>query len=120
MGTLSTSVSVSDAADISVVKTGTVTVTGAHTDRRRLSIGAGGEETVTISADITGGSDPGICIITNADDTNYVQIGFETTKYFLRLSPGTSNLVELDAGITQLFLIANTDTVDVILDIRER
>lgn len=96
-----------------------VEATGDHWDYRKLTIGTT-EETVVISPDITDGNDPGYAFFYNADATNYVRIGFATTAYFMRLGPGQSAILPLDAAITQLFMIANAAACKVEFFILER
>lgn len=88
------------------------TTTGAHVQVLRQTIGTS-EEEIAIAADITGGSDPGYCLIYNADATNYVQVGVSTGAYFARLKAGQSAVVPLDSAVTSLFLKANAAACDV-------
>lgn len=95
------------------------TTTGEHWDFRKLNIGTG-EETITISTDVTGGSGAGYALFYNADDTNFVKIGRVTTSYFMRLAAGQIALLPLESTLTQLFMIADTAACDVEMYILER
>jgi hypothetical protein len=70
------------------------------------------EEEIAIAADITGGSDPGFCLLYNADATNYLQVGVATTAYVLRLKAGQCAVLPLDSAVTSLFCKANTGACD--------
>ena len=94
------------------------TQTGTALDHRRISI-ATSEVEVTLASDITGGEGPGWAWIKNHGATNYVQIGFATTVYSIRLAVNESILLKLDPGVTSLFLKANTAAVDVELLVYE-
>jgi len=61
------------------------------------------EETVTLSELTT----PGTVIIKNLDATNYVDFGFSTGVYGIRLKPGRFNFFDLAPGVT-LYAKANT------------
>jgi hypothetical protein len=94
------------------------TVTGTAIDHRRVSIGTS-EVEVTLAAAITGGAGPGWAWIKNHGATNYVQIGFATTVYSIRLKAGQAMLLPLDPGVTSLFLKSNTAAVSVELLVYE-
>lgn len=99
-------------------KNGTFTVLSQTTTKRYdqtlarggqpgvLSIGTS-EETVTFT-DIT----PAWCVLTNLDDTNFVDFGFSTGVYGLTLPPEASILVKFKAGMT-LYALADTSACDV-------
>ena len=74
------------------------------------------EESISAFADI---SSEGICVIYNIDATNYVQVGFSTTVYGMRLkgahAPATFNC---EPGVT-LYLRANTAACKVRLIVYE-
>lgn len=96
-----------------------ITTTGDFLDHRRLSI-AITETTVTIASAITGGGNgPGVCKIKN-NGVNYVQIGFATTAYFLRIGAGEEMTLLLEPDVTQLFMKANTAAVEIEINIFER
>ena len=84
-----------------------VTTTGDHLQLAKHTIGTS-EESITIASYITGGEGPGFCHIYNSDATNYVQIGISTGAYFGKLKAGESACLRLDAGVTTLYLKANT------------
>jgi hypothetical protein len=62
------------------------------------------EEEWTITTEIT---DAGYCVVTNFDATNYVQVGFATTVYNIRLKPGQSAVFPLEPATASLVLKAN-------------
>jgi len=94
------------------------TVVGDAIDHRRLEIGTS-EEEFTIAGDITGGAGPGWVWAKNHGPTNYVQIGFATAVYSIRLKAGQAMLLPLDPGVTSLFLKSNTAAVSVELLVYE-
>jgi hypothetical protein len=94
------------------------TQTGTALDHRRISI-ATSEVEVTLASDITGGEGPGWLWAKNHGPTNYVQIGFATTEYSIRLKAGQAMLLPLDPGVTSLFLKANPAAVSVELLVYE-
>ena len=58
---------------------------------------------------LTGLTTPHIIILHNLDGTNYVEAGFVTTVYGLRLRPASiPSCFQINTGITSLFLKANT------------
>jgi hypothetical protein len=58
---------------------------------------------------LTGVSTPRLIILHNLDATNYVEAGFVTTVYGLRLRPSAvPSCFEINTSITSLFLRANT------------
>lgn len=84
-----------------------------QTTKRRLgdtrNVGTS-EETITLDAnDIT---TPGLLMLYNADATNYVQIGFATGVYPLRLAADQFAVMWLDGSVTTLYVKANTAAVD--------
>ncbi len=91
-----------------------VTTTDDEFDYRLMNIGTS-EETYTIPTDITA---PGYLFIRNADATNYVQVGFATTVYHIRLKAGQVALLPVEPGETDIFLKANTAACDVELYLR--
>ena len=95
------------------------TTTGEHFQHVVQTVGTS-EETLAIASDITGGSDPGWCLIVNRDATNYCQIGISTGAYFAQRGAGQSMLVQLDPAVTDLYLKAHTAAVKLEIYIRER
>lgn len=67
------------------------------------------EESVSWSSDI---GDEGYLFIRNLDTTNYVQLGFSTGVYGIRLKAGEFALIRLEPGAT-LYAKANTATVNI-------
>ena len=82
----------------------TVTTTGDNSWATKGSV-ATTEEEWTISAEV---GNAGLCIIRNFDATNYVQVGFATTVYYLRIKAGQSAVIPLEPATASLFLKANT------------
>lgn len=68
-----------------------------------LDIGTS-EESVTSFGDV---STEGYCYLRNLDDTNFVQVGFATTDYGIRLEPGEYAWFRLEPS-ADLFLKADT------------
>jgi hypothetical protein len=81
-----------------------VTTTGNATWGQKGSVGTT-EEEWTIGTEV---GDAGYCVIRNYDATNYVQVGFATTVYNLRLKAGQSAVFPLEPATASLFLKANT------------
>ena len=82
----------------------TVTTSGAGASYAVESIGTS-EEEYTIPAGI---GNAGACKIVNMDATNYVEVGFATGSYPLKILPGTFCLMQLAPATASLFLKANT------------
>jgi len=82
----------------------TVTTTGNSQWSQRGSV-ATTEEEWTISTEIV---DAGQCVITNFDATNYVDVGFATGVYPLRIKAGGTDKLSLTPATASLFLKANT------------
>ena len=91
-----------------------VSTTDDEFDYRLMNIGTS-EETYAVPTDITA---PGYLFIRNADATNYVQVGFATTVYHIRLKAGQVALLPIEPGETDVFLKANTAACDVELYLR--
>jgi len=81
---------------------------GSHLMDDKMTIGSVGEETLAINGDITSGNGPGACVIRNYDTTNYVQVGTTTADYGHRVDPEAWVFFLLDAGVTDLYLLADT------------
>ncbi len=108
--TLSTMSSITDTASgVSVTATKTVAATGTALDLRILEIGTS-EEEVTISTEI---GDCGLCFIQNLDSTNFVEVGFATGVYPIKILAGQFMLIPLAPAIASLFLKADTAACDV-------
>ena len=84
------------------------TTTGSNIDLRRVEIGTS-EVEHTIDSAI---GNAGYCWIRNAGPTNYVEVGFATTVYVIRIAAGHVALFPIQTGQASLFLRANTATVD--------
>lgn len=85
-----------------------VNTTGNGEWMRKESVGTT-EEQWTISADAIG--DAGYCVIRNYDATNYLQVGFATGDYKLRVKAGQVAVLPLEPATSDLFLKANTAAV---------
>lgn len=65
--------------------------------------------TTEVDVTLTGLTTPHIIILHNLDTTNYVEAGFVTTVYGLRLKPSSiPSCFELNTSYTHIFLKANT------------
>jgi hypothetical protein len=84
------------------------TTTGNDIDFRRVSIGTSEVEHTIIA----GIGDAGYCWIRNADATNYVEVGFSTTVYSMKLLAGQVALFPLAPAQASIFLKANTAACD--------
>lgn len=91
------------------VKNLAVTTSGDLHDDIALSVTTS-ELTYTIPTSI---GNAGYCALVNDDATNYVDVGFATTVYPLRLPPGGAMLLALTPAAASLFLKANTATCKV-------
>lgn len=67
------------------------------------------EETLAWPADIT---TEGYAYLQNTDDTNYVQVGFATGVYGMRLLPGEWALFPVDPGMSTLYAKSDTGACD--------
>jgi len=95
---------------------GLVTVPGdVHQYFVTINVGTT-EESIVIPADIVGGNGPELCFLQNEDTTNYIQIGKTAGDYFGRLQPNAESasvaMLPLDAGLTTLYVKANTAAAD--------
>lgn len=111
-----------------IVETFSITVTKGNLKHQvqsgRVSTDQSGEgqydvihEITTSEVSITSfggiaGADQGVCIIQNTDDTNYVEVGFATTDYPIRLNAKEFHRFRLN-GDKDLYLKANTASVNV-------
>ena len=104
--TLSASASVSNTSrgTFSGSRAFTVSATGNNAATETLSI-ATSEAEWTIPASI---GNAGLMTIKNTDGTNYVQVGFATTVYSLRLLAGQTALLPLEPATASIFLKANS------------
>jgi len=65
--------------------------------------------TTETSVSLTGITTPGLAIIYNLDQTNYCELGFETTKTPIKLrGNAVPNVIDLNSSTTTLYLKANT------------
>ena len=82
---------------------------GDGVDHRFMTIGTD-EEEVEISADV---ANKGWCWIKNCAAANYLQIGFATGDYKIRIPGGCSMLVCLEPGVSSLFMKSYDTTTDI-------
>lgn len=85
-----------------------ITQTGVDHQAGTQSIGTS-EETLAWSSDI---GDEGYLFIRNTDATNFVQIGFSTGVYGIRLKAGEFALIRLEPAAT-IYIKADTAAVTV-------
>ena len=85
-----------------------ITQTGVDHQAGTQSVGTT-EETVSWIADI---GDEGYIFLRNLDPTNYVQFGFSTGVYGMRLKAGEFAVFRLEPGAT-LYARANTAAVNI-------
>jgi hypothetical protein len=83
----------------------TVSTAGDGAASETQSITHSGETTWTIPTSI---GNVGLVTIRNLDATNYVQVGFATGVYALRIKAGQTALLLLEPATASLFLLANT------------
>lgn len=83
--------------------------TGFAADARPLEIGTT-EEDIEIAADVV---DAGWFWLKNCDATNFVQVGFATGSYFLRVPALCAMLVHLEPSVSHIFLKADTSACNV-------
>ena len=76
------------------------------------------EESITDFGDLAT-TEYGQCVIQNLDATNYIQVGFATGVYGIRIYPGDYAIFPLDDA-TDLFLIANTAACNVLIQVDGR
>lgn len=93
-----------------------VTTAAGNIDNRIVSITHSGETTHTFATDI---GNAGYVYLKNLDATNYVDVGFATTVYPLRLKAGQVALFPITPAQASLFLLANTAACRVELYIHE-
>jgi len=92
-----------------------VTTTGDDLHSALFQVGTS-EEEFTFSTEI---GDAGWCVIVNKDATNYIEIGFATTDYKLRLNAGEALQVRLAPAVASLFLKANTAACNILITVYE-
>ena len=116
MATLTQTLTISDSTTglrDSVSKT--VTTAGANVSYAAQSI-ATSEAEYTIPAVI---GNAGACKIVNLDATNYVEVGFSTGAYPIKVLAGTFCLLQLAPATGSLFLKANSSACVVSIYIHE-
>jgi hypothetical protein len=92
-----------------------VTTSGEGVDSRRINITTG-EVTHTIDSGI---GNAGYCYVKNRDASNFVELGFATTVYNIKLLAGQSALFPLTPAQSALYLKADTAACDCDIIIRE-
>jgi len=93
-----------------------VTTAGDAFDYRKVNVTQAAEYTFTIDTDV---GNAGLCWIYNADATNYIQVGFATTVYYLRILAGQAAVIPLEPGTSALYLRANTADCETEVYVRE-
>ena len=98
-------------ADTSVEhkKSAQITLDDNKEDGRILAVGTS-EEELTFSADVVGGC--GYLYLENLDPTNYIEVGFETTVYVIRLRPAQAAMVPIQPTQASIFARSNTAACD--------
>ena len=87
----------------------TANMSGTDMASQTLSIGTT-EESLALGTDVTL---PAHVCIANLDSTNYVQIGFSTGDYVVRINPGAAALLPYVESGTTIYAKANTASVTV-------
>jgi len=100
---------------VSISANKTLQTVGTALDLRILEIGTV-EEEIAISSEITS---CGLCVIQNMDGENFVDVGFETGVYPIRIPAGLFAIVPLTPATSSLFLQADTGACDVKLYVHE-
>ena len=94
-----------------------MTMTGSLVYDVTLSVGTAEETAGPTFGDI---GTEGLCVVYNLDSTNYVQIGFATTVYGIRLyGGGAPAIMTLEPNAT-LYLKANTAACNVRIIVYEK
>ncbi len=115
MSTINTSANITSSGDFGVTASNRVTTTGDALDYRRIDATTT-EVEHTISASV---GDVGIALVKNLDSTNFVDVGFATTVYPIRLLAGQFALMPLTPATASLFVKADTATCEIDIYIRE-
>lgn len=92
-----------------------LTTAGDLEQAGRISVGTS-EETITTDVGIT---NVGPCVLINRDDTNFIDIGFATGVYPIRILPGGCNLISLTPATATLYLKADTAACELTFKIYE-
>ncbi len=82
-----------------------VTTASGNIDYRIVSVASGSETTFTFDTNI---GNAGYAYVKNLDGTNYVDLGFATTVYPLRLKAGQVALFPITPAQSALYMLANT------------
>lgn len=82
-----------------------VTTAAGNIDHRIVSVSHSGETTHTFSTDI---GNAGYLYLRNLDATNYVDIGFATGVYPIRLKATQVAILPITPATSALYLLANT------------
>ena len=116
MSTLNINATISDASTgINRAGRATTVTVGNKLDYRRIDA-LTSEVTHTIDTSI---GDAGWCMIVNEDETNFVEVGFATTVYPMKLLAGQFALIPLTPATSALYLKADTATCEVDVYTRE-
>jgi hypothetical protein len=93
----------------------TIAAAGSGADLRTLEIGTS-EVEVTFGAQI---GNAGVCVLKNLASANYVEVGFATGAYPLKILAGQFAVIPLAPATDSLFLKANTAAAMVQLYVHE-
>lgn len=85
-----------------------VAQTNTHEDGRRVDVGTS-ETTITFDTNV---GNAGYLVLINRDATNFVQIGFATTVYNLRLKAGEVAVLRLEPGVSAIYCKADTAAIE--------
>ncbi len=102
---LKTVIQITDGGKLLINNTETRNSVGDARQLEQISVGTV-EETWNLATDITG--DVYEFAIVNESPTNYIELGFATGVYPIRIRKGGAGTFGLDPAETQLFLRANT------------
>lgn len=116
MSILNVSASVGDSSSgVNQSANKSVTTTGEGIDQRVLSVGTS-EAEITLAAGI---GNCGYCMVRNLDATNFVEFGFATGVYPIKLLAGQFALLPLAPTTASLFAKADTAACNVLVYFHE-
>jgi len=116
MANINITTGISDSTDGFVIQsTQALTTSGDGVDYRRIDVTTS-EVTHTLDASI---GNAGACYIKNRDTANFVEVGFATTVYPIKLLAGQTAIIPLAPATSAIYLKADTATCKVDVYIRE-
>ncbi len=116
MGTLNIAASIGDTTSgVNQSANKTVTTAGEGTDQRVLSVGTS-EAEIALAAGI---GNCGYAMVKNLDATNFVEFGFATGVYPIKLLAGQFALMPLATATASVFAKANTAACNVLVYFHE-